>query len=560
MNTKAPVIILMLLLQFLACDALRARDYFVSPSGSDTTGDGSMSNPWKSIAFALESVYPGDVLYLRGGVYSEQLISVRDGTPSARITISTWNGEEAYIDGNGVTSGNNGCLLSHSYMTFRGFTVRNWLHDGMTFSNCSFIELKNIKVTRVTGGISLKNTVHDFVLDSCVMYDYYGGAGGLGFDATPEEATDRIYNGAIRNCKAYLTAGAFDNCDGFALGHDGVSDITFTNCETYGVGDGFDISGTRILLERCSAHSSSYGGGYKLWRDSVTLVNCIGYDNSSNVELDYDYPLSRGVHARLINCTFYACRNANIWIENSAGGSTLELYNCILAGGDNIGLSFDGDSIRCYTGDFNLFHMNAPERAVATSTYDFSLEQLRNGEWTAFSGQDAHSKIAADAAALFADTSAAKPDLRPRAGSPAVDGGSPVPGAPATDYDNAPRGDGRIDIGAYEYSTATGIAERRAGDIPAGFALDQNYPNPFARSTTISVPPGGDRMPGSPRGGDVSLKLFDLMGRELLDLSGEARLHSRVTIRGSQLPAAGIYLYRFAAGNQVQVKRMVFVK
>ena len=551
-----------LLLCFIlfACTSLHATDYFVSPSGSDANGTGSITTPWKTITFAMEKVFPGDILYLRAGEYHEQFVSVRSGTPAAPITIASYNDEVVFIDGTGVTTGNNGCLVSHSHMKFRGFTVRNWLHDGMTFSNCEFIELKKIKVTAVTGGISLKNTVHDFVLDSCIMYDYYGGAGGLGFDATPEGATDRIYNGLITNCKAYLTAGAFDNCDGFALGHDGVSDITFYNCETYGIGDGFDISGAGIVLERCSAHNSSYGGGYKLWRDSVTLINCIGYNNSTNVELDFDFPTNKGVKARLINCTFFGCPNANIYIENTGGGSTLEMYNCILAGGDNTGLTFDGDSIRCYRGDYNLFHMNNQERAVSTSQYDFSLTQMQNNEWAAFSGQDAHSRVVFDANDLFKDTAVAKPDLHLKAGAVAIDNGTSVPNVPSVDFDNLPRGDGKVDIGAYEYSPKTLIDRERDAGSGNGMVLAQNYPNPFRSSTTIHYV--------LPERSTIRLWVTNALGQEIALIESGPRDAGSYDMKWSMTNSQfipGVYFLRLVANNandviDQQTKSMISLK
>jgi hypothetical protein len=284
-----------------------AADYFVSPSGSDTNGDGSIGNPWQTITFAIDYIQPGDALYLRNGAYHEQLITVRDGIASAPITIAGYTGETAVVDGSGVETGNNGCLISHSYIILRDFSVRNWRDDGIAIRDCAYLLLTGLMVRDVGAGISIKGTVHDFLLDNCMMVDYYGGAGGYGFDATPEGDTDLIYNGVIQNCKAYITAGAFDNADGFALGHDGVADIRFQNCETWGIGDGFDISGTDIVLMNCSAHNATYGGGYKLWRNNVTLINCTGYDNGVNVELDYDAVAGRGVNARLINCTFHSC-------------------------------------------------------------------------------------------------------------------------------------------------------------------------------------------------------------------------------------------------------------
>ena len=543
----------------LSATALLANDYFVSPVGNDATGDGSIGNPWRTIAYAMDRVNAGDVLYLRAGEYHEQLLSVRDGTASAYITISTYNNEDAYIDGAGVTSGNNGCLLSHSYMRFRGFTVRNWLHAGMTFSNCQFIELMKIRVTAVTSCIALKNTIHDFVVDSCTMYDYYGGAGGSGFDATPEGENDRIFNGVIQNSTAYLSTPAFDNCDGFALGHDGVSNIRLINCSVSSVGDGFDISGRGIVLERCVARNSTYGGGYKLWRDSVTLVNCVGYDNATNVELDFDASTGKGVHARLINCTLYGASNTNIAIELSDSGSTLELYNCILAGGDHVGVYVDGDNINWYKGDYNLFHMLVPERMFAFSQTDYSISQVANGEWTAFSGQDAHSKVVDDASTLFRDTSRTAPNLHIKAGSAAVNAGTALPDAPTVDFDGKPRNEGSIDIGAYEFRTSDGMKGSESPVI--GFSLGRNYPNPFATGTTF-----GFHLSVRAR---VQLRIFDSFGRLVATVADEVMNPGDQQVRfepgagsGNRMTGLqpGVYFYQLTAGDAVSTLTMVVVR
>ena len=548
---------LTLLTLLLHSFALLAKDYFVSPSGNDASGNGTIGSPWKTLAYAIPQCYPGDVLYLRAGEYHEQMFSARSGTPIAYITISTYNDEDAYIDGQGVTSGNNGCLLSHSYMKFRGFTVRNWQHDGMAFSNCWFIELKKIKVTAVTGCISMKNTVHDFVLDSCIMYDYYGGAGGLGFDATPEGATDRIYNGVIKNCKAYLTAGAFDNCDGFALGHEGVSDIYLYNCEAYGVGDAFDISGKNIVLERCSAHDATYGGGYKIWFESATLINCIGYGSETNVELDYNDEAGLGTSVKLINCTFYTCCTSNIGIQRAdSGKSLLEVYNCIIAGGNNTGITFDGDSIKCYKGNYNLFHMNAPERAFATSQLDYSLSQIQNGEWTLASAQDANSKIVFDASTLFRDTTMYKPNLHLKMGALAIDNGFLVQGAPTRDFDNFQRQDGRIDIGAYEYAAGTGLDDANIGDPTKDVTLGQSFPNPISasdRQATIKYT--------LPVKSTVRLSVVDLRGNEVAVLVDESKEQGsyQAHFNTAQLPG-GVYYYVLQTSASSRSKRIVVLK
>jgi Secretion system C-terminal sorting domain len=558
MKSKTTIFALLVVSLFFCNSILLATDYFVSPTGSNTTGNGTIGNPWQTIEYAINNIYPGDILYLRGGVYNEQVTSVRSGTADAYITISSYNNEDAIIDGSGGVF-NNGVIIDHSYLKLIGFTSRTWGSTGIWLRDCQFVELLKLKVTDVMGGIDLTGTIHDFVIDSCIIYDYYGGSGGHGIDATPG-GTDSIYNGVIKNTKAY-TAGAFDNCDGFGLGHDGISNIYLYNCEAYRVGDGFDISGRDIILERCSAHDCSYGGGYKLWRDSVTVINCIGYNNPTNLELDFDNATNKGVKARLINCTFWESGGANIVIERSTLGSKLEMFNCILSGSNNTGLTFgDSDSASCYTGDYNIFHGYNPVRVISTSGPDFSLTQIQNGEWTAFSGQDAHSQVVFDASALFMDTLGTNPNLGLMAGALAIDNGTNLPDAPLFDFNGCSRNVGQIDIGAYEYG-ACGVGILDEGfENSYSYYIDQNYPNPFNPITKIrySIP---SVTLSKVQGSLVTLKVYDVLGNEIATLVNEQKPSGRYEVEfNAQGLTSGVYFYKIRAGSFSETKKMVLLK
>ncbi len=88
---------------------------------------------------------------------------------------------------------------------------------------------------------------------------------------------------------------------------------------------------------------------------------------------------------------------------------------------------------------------------------------------------------------------------------------------------------------------------------PDKYALHQNYPNPFNPSTQISF--------DLTKAGHVSLKVFDLLGREVQTLVDEvqpAGTHS-ITFDGTGLPS-GIYLYRLQAGDFTMTKKMVLLK
>ncbi len=90
-------------------------------------------------------------------------------------------------------------------------------------------------------------------------------------------------------------------------------------------------------------------------------------------------------------------------------------------------------------------------------------------------------------------------------------------------------------------------------DLPSGFELAANAPNPFNPSTTISF-----RLPET---GEASLRVHDLQGREVAVLadgllsSGEHQL----TFDGSNL-ASGVYLYTLSQGAYSETRKMVLVK
>ena len=88
---------------------------------------------------------------------------------------------------------------------------------------------------------------------------------------------------------------------------------------------------------------------------------------------------------------------------------------------------------------------------------------------------------------------------------------------------------------------------------PDKFVLNQNHPNPFNPTTSISF--------NLPAAGQVSLKVFDISGKEvagLVDNYLEAGRHS-VNFDASAL-SSGVYYYKLASGNNVSMRKMLLIK
>lgn len=72
---------------------------FVDAQVGEDGNNGSEKRPWKTINHALRQLSPGDTLYLRKGSYFENVYCAVAGTPEKPITIRSYPGEQAVIDG-----------------------------------------------------------------------------------------------------------------------------------------------------------------------------------------------------------------------------------------------------------------------------------------------------------------------------------------------------------------------------------------------------------------------------------------------------------------------------
>jgi len=90
-------------------------------------------------------------------------------------------------------------------------------------------------------------------------------------------------------------------------------------------------------------------------------------------------------------------------------------------------------------------------------------------------------------------------------------------------------------------------------NAPVTYSLDQNYPNPFNPSTKIKY--------SLPVSGCVSLKVYDILGKEVTMLVNEEKTIGTYELNWNptNLPS-GVYFYRLQAGSFVQTRKMILLK
>jgi len=103
------------------------------------------------------------------------------------------------------------------------------------------------------------------------------------------------------------------------------------------------------------------------------------------------------------------------------------------------------------------------------------------------------------------------------------------------------------------YKISFDVTDVNQSVLPVEFRLEQNYPNPFNPSTTIEF--------AIPKSGKYSLKIYDILGRELTTLINKeisAGIH-KVDFNAGKF-ASGVYIYRLTGENVNLVKKMMFIK
>jgi beta-glucosidase len=105
----------------------------------------------------------------------------------------------------------------------------------------------------------------------------------------------------------------------------------------------------------------------------------------------------------------------------------------------------------------------------------------------------------------------------------------------------------------YGLTYSTTAVKGREKEMPGRYALDQNFPNPFNPSTTITF--------SVPVTSFVTLKVFNALGREVSMLvHGELQAGTYTREMNGELLPSGVYFYRLQAGGYTETKRCIMVK
>ncbi len=158
-----------------------AATYYVSTTGDDRN-PGTEVSPWRSVAYAAQTLAAGDTVYIRGGVYNEYVVIGRSGTSGAPIAYRAYPGENPIIEGGGPYGGI--FAQSRTNLVFDGLTVRNTTAQGQG-GGISIFDVQD-----PSGSITIQN---------CVLYNNNSGDNPAGVYITRSLGTINIRNNIIHD-------------------------------------------------------------------------------------------------------------------------------------------------------------------------------------------------------------------------------------------------------------------------------------------------------------------------------------------------------------------------
>jgi len=319
-------------LLFFAVYPAYSNTYFVDPNGNDTTGNGSVGSPWKTIPKAVTAAAAGDIIYLRGGshIYTTTITISKSGTADANIGLIAYPGERPLLDFSSMTedSSNRGIQLNASYWDIKGIDIYKAGDNGMIIEKnnashnriefCRFIENRD-------AGLQLANGATYNEIINCDSYynrdinqgnaDGFSpkltlGTGNYFYGCRSWQNSDDAYDCYINTTASNDVTTTFENCWAFKAGY--LKDGT----QGTGNGNGFKMgsSGYRhnIILKKCLAFSNkSKGFDQNHNTGSMTLYNCTAYGNGGANFSIYD-TLYTGRTATVTNSVAYTGGSNNL--------------------------------------------------------------------------------------------------------------------------------------------------------------------------------------------------------------------------------------------------------
>ena len=310
--------------------------YFVSANNGNDNNSGSMTQPFKTIQKAANSVAAGDTVNIKAGNYNERVVLTTSGNQSAPILFQAIE-QGVVLDGTNIvwnppngTNPNNGLfdMYAVNFIQINGLKIINASYAGFFMENCTNIQISDCqtnntvssgigvwdcsaviieknKIQKACNGggqesITLVNTNNSEVRYNEVSNNIGGTLGGEGIDIKQGSHHVKVHHNSIHhmNNRVGLYIDAYD-----AYTHDiDVFNNRVHNCSESGIAIASEGGGLlkNIRIFNNLSYNNLYGGieigGWTTVVGTtqtpiqiVKIINNTCFQNSDGINIDNAY-------------------------------------------------------------------------------------------------------------------------------------------------------------------------------------------------------------------------------------------------------------------------------
>lgn len=229
--------------------------FYVSTDGSDSNDGRSPEAAFRTLQRAARVVNPGDVVWVRGGVYSSDVAFERSGRADAPIVYESYPGECAIFDGTGLDRLQRLQFWNVEHNVFRNFVVRNSPGEGIYVRDSHRNVFSNLLLHNnyLSGYLSMYS--NENLLQWIITHDNYDAPGGGDADGISISSGN---GNRIANCIAYRNSD--DGVDTWLSTNSLVEYcVSFENGFQGGDGNGFKAGGDNRNVNTVVRFSISFG-------------------------------------------------------------------------------------------------------------------------------------------------------------------------------------------------------------------------------------------------------------------------------------------------------------
>ena len=583
--------------------------WHVDTTGSDSTGDGSTTNPFATIQKGIDSSSDGDTVLVAAGTYVENINYNGKNIMVGSLYLTTQ--DTSYISSTIIDSDSSGSIV-----VFESFEDSTAVLNGFTFQNIIFYSGEGsqaiININESSPKI-INNRFDNFYLfqggESAVIYCensnslimnnvFTNGSLGNGYvlggfilskNSNVTIRNNRIENGYVGfaepsgfivsvNSENIIESNIIINPSmGYCVICAAISILDGSNCiirnnfifQAYGDGYGAVVASQSQYVSHNNTFVSNSRGYANLSSDGIVSndiiygsSNAVYIDTNSNIQVSYSDIEGGWEGEGNIDADPLFC--------NQDGGDYTLAENspCIGTGEDGANMGAFGIGCGSYNFYPTEFSLSEPSNNAAITVDESNV----NTGFITFSWGESSDANGDSLYYLMRATSAEIGDLGLDTNATSIEVSymdiiedmsennvtvaalewtvHVTDGIDTVEADNAPftlQVDGSNALSAY-----------LEGLLPDEFALQQNYPNPFNPVTTLRY--------DLPENGLVTIIIYDMLGREVKTLINQSQNAGYRTVIWNATNdygkpvSAGTYLYQIQAGEYISTKKMVLLK